>query len=87
MKIFEVSRLSSKGQIVIPNSIRKKLSITNGANLAVFTDGENILLKPIQIPKIDTFKNLINRSKKAIKTSSINKKDIPKLIKKTRSKK
>jgi len=43
MNNFEVTNVSTKGQIVIPTSIREKLNLTPGVKIIVIQDGENIL--------------------------------------------
>jgi len=45
----ELTRLSSKGQIVIPNDIRKKLHVQEGSIFGVVAKDNTIILK-----KIDT---------------------------------
>ncbi len=82
MNSIEVTSLSSKGQIVIPNDIRNKMHLNTGTKLMIITDGENILLKPIQIPKINEFENLIAKSRKMAKDLKITKKDLNKALKK-----
>lgn len=49
MKI-ELTRLSSKGQIVIPGSIREKLELSEGEILAVSSQDNMIVLKKIESP-------------------------------------
>ncbi|MFC1859382.1 AbrB/MazE/SpoVT family DNA-binding domain-containing protein [Thermodesulfobacteriota bacterium] len=44
---MRVVTASSRGQIVIPSDIRKRLKIVPGKRLAVSTEGENILLTPM----------------------------------------
>ena len=56
----DVTALSSKGQIVLPKAIRDSLDINSGTKLMVFSDGENILLKPIPVPDINEFQGLMN---------------------------
>ena len=80
-----VTSLSSKGQIVIPNKIRKELGIETGTKLVILTDGDNLLLKPIQEPKIEVFKKLIKESQKIRIEKKLKKSDIAKAIKKYRS--
>ena len=58
--MFDVTALSSKGQIVLPKAIRDCLNIDSGAKLMVISDGESILLKPIPVPDISEFKNLMD---------------------------
>ena len=40
---FELTRMSSRGQIVIPEATRKVLGVRIGTKFAIFTDGKNIL--------------------------------------------
>ena len=61
---FEITRLSSKGQFVIPGKVRKLLGLRAGTKLALFTDGENILLRPISAPDLSGFRKLASEAKK-----------------------
>ena len=81
----EVTSLSSKGQVVIPDKIRKELGLTTGSKLIVITDGSNLLLKPLEEPKLDTFKRLIDESRKVAKKYNLKKNDVEKAIRKVRS--
>ncbi|MFC2162391.1 AbrB/MazE/SpoVT family DNA-binding domain-containing protein [Candidatus Altiarchaeota archaeon] len=49
-----MTKLSSKGQIVIPQSVRNSLGISPGTRFIVFEKDGNIVLKKIDIstPKI-----------------------------------
>ena len=84
MKNFAVTSLSSKGQVVIPSSIRKELGIAEGTQFIILSDGNNLLLKPIESPKIDTFKHLIEASQKFAKKAGLKKADVAKAKKKVR---
>jgi len=77
----EVTSLSSKGQIVIPDRIRKQLHLKTGSKLIVITDGSNLLLKPLEAPKMETFKKLIKESRKIVKSEKIQKNVVEKAIK------
>ncbi|NCD23775.1 MAG: AbrB/MazE/SpoVT family DNA-binding domain-containing protein [Spartobacteria bacterium] len=61
---FEITRLSSKGQFVIPGKVRKLLGLRTGTKLAMFHDGESIFLKPIPAPDIPGFRKLAKEAKK-----------------------
>ena len=61
---FEIARLSSKGQLVIPGKVRKLLGLRTGAKLAMFHDGEGIFLKPIPAPDLSGFRKLASEAKK-----------------------
>ena len=85
MNTIEVASLSSKGQIVIPNIIRNQLHLNTGTKLMIMTDGSNILLKPIEIPQIDEFNDLILKSRKFQSSKKLKKTDIRKVISKVRN--
>lgn len=52
----QVLTVSSKGQISLPVSMRKKLSINSGDRLAVYTSGDVIMLKVLKLPTAEDFK-------------------------------
>jgi len=59
MSLLEVTSLSTKGQIVIPNTIREEMNLEPGIKMIIIQDGENILIKPIKKPALEQFKKLI----------------------------
>lgn len=83
MKV-KVTSLSSKGQVVIPSDIREKLGISSGANMLVLTDGTNVLLKPIRMPKLQSFNRLIKESRTIALAQKLKKGDVQKIIKSVR---
>ncbi|MFH1409125.1 MAG: AbrB/MazE/SpoVT family DNA-binding domain-containing protein [Nanoarchaeota archaeon] len=48
--MIDVTKISSKGQIVIPSDIRKELGLDTGSKLVVSTIDDFILLKKVTIP-------------------------------------
>jgi len=85
MATLEVTSMSTKGQIVLPLRVRNEAHIESGAKFVVMTDGENILLKPIETPNLAIFKNLLKRSKAIVKDLGLQQSDIKGIIKKVRS--
>lgn len=61
IKDYEVTSLSSKGQVVLPSRIRARIGVTKNTKFYVFTDGQNILLQQLSGPSIDGFKDLLHR--------------------------
>jgi AbrB family looped-hinge helix DNA binding protein len=80
MSVIETASLSSKGQIVIPNAIRNDLKVGTGSKFAVISDGHNILLKPIELPKKEEFDSLIKKSRTYTRRFGLKKRDITKAI-------
>jgi len=58
----DVLSVSSKGQIVLPMDIRKKLDIEAGAKLAAYAIGDMIMLKPIDIPTEQDFRKSLDEA-------------------------
>lgn len=85
MAQLQVTSVSSKGQVVIPNEIRAILGISSGTKMIVFTDGSNVLLKPIQEPRFEVFKKLVKESDTIIKNSGLKKNAMRKIIKQARN--
>lgn len=84
---IEFTKLSSKGQIVIPRDIRESLELKEGAPFAVIKQDDTILLKRIELPKIKTWKQVAEPFRQAAKKSSLTKEDLDILIKEVRESK
>ena len=80
MNTLDMTTMSSKGQVVIPTDIRKELGLLTGAKLMVLTDGSNLLLKPVQTPKLQTFHTLIRRSRHYAKQAGLRKSALAKAL-------
>lgn len=81
------TKLSSKGQVVIPENIRKKLRLKPGAQFVVVADNDVVILKNITAPKLDEFDGLIAKARKAARKAGLKKSDVENAITKVRSKK
>ena len=79
------TKLSSKGQVVIPENIRKKLKLEAGAQFVVLGDKDVVILKKISPPSIDEFDALIKKVRKTAKQVGLKKSDIEMAIRKVRS--
>ena len=84
MSVVEITSMSTKGQVVIPASVRKTLNIAGGAKLLVIQDGENILLKPIHRPELTEFSEIIRVADKIRDELNLDENDINKAIKESR---
>ena len=79
------TKLSSKGQVVIPESIRKELKLEAGAQFVVLGDKDVVILKKISPPSLDEFDALIRKARKTAKQVGLKKSDIEMTIRKVRS--
>ena len=85
MSAVELTTLSSKGQVVIPASIRADLKVSGGEKFAVVSDGENILLRRVEMPKVEVFRKLIQRSRTYARRVGLSQSDVSRAIRKVRS--
>lgn len=78
------TRLSSKGQVVIPEEIRNRLGLRPGAQFVVVGDRDVVILKVIQTPEMAEFDELVGRARKAAKRAGRTKKDVDQAIRAVR---
>lgn len=53
---MEITKISSKGQIVIPLKIREQLGIIEGSAIGIDTTNEMVILKKIDVDLVSQFK-------------------------------
>ena len=62
MATLSTSKLSSKGQVVIPEDIRNRLGLQPGDRFVVAGEGDTIIFKAISMPAMDQFSDLIDEA-------------------------
>ena len=87
MANVSTTKMSSKGQVVIPESIRKQLNLKEGAQCVVLGEKDVVILKNINPPSMDEFDGLIAEARKKAKAVGLKKSDIKDAISKVRGKK
>ena len=87
MKV-ETIRLSSKGQLVIPQAFRKEVDASEGTIFAAVCSNDTIVLKKMSLPskeKLLSDLDLIARDgRRRIEALGFNEKDIPLIVEKRR---
>ena len=63
MAPLSTTRLSSKGQVVIPEDVRKALGLEAGAKFVVMGDGDVVILKRITAPGRREFRTLAAKAR------------------------
>jgi AbrB family looped-hinge helix DNA binding protein len=84
METVATTRMSSKGQVVIPEAIRKRLNLEEGAQFVVVGDADVIILKAISQPDLGEFDALIQQARQQAKVAGLKRKDIPSAVVKAR---
>ena len=87
MAPLATTKMSSKGQIVIPEDIRKRLGLKPGAQFVVVGQNDVVILKTINQPSMNEFDQLISEARKQAKKAGMKKTDITAAIQKVRNKK
>lgn len=84
MSEVSTTKLSSRGQVVIPEEIRRRLGLQPGAQFVVIGDGDTVVLKRIQPPSLREFDVLLSRARKAAKKAGLREEDIAAAIRRAR---
>ncbi|MBI5066408.1 AbrB/MazE/SpoVT family DNA-binding domain-containing protein [Candidatus Woesearchaeota archaeon] len=88
--MIETIKMSSKGQIVIPQDIREDLQLGEGSVFAVVSNQDTIVLKKLETPsKEDLIKELVvmaREGKERLQRKDLKEEDIPELVKRIRKK-
>lgn len=79
--------MTSKGQVVIPEAIRKELNLETGNQFVVLAHDDTVILKTIKPPSIEEFNALMDKAHKQAKAAGMKKPDIAKAIKAVRAEK
>jgi AbrB family looped-hinge helix DNA binding protein len=81
------TKLSSKGQVVIPEEIRKRLGLKAGAQFVVLGEGDVVILKAINPPSMDEFGEIVSRAQGAARRAGLKQRDVAKAVKDARARK
>jgi len=86
MKSISTTKMSSKGQVVIPEEIRKKLGLESGSRFMVVGDKDVVILKTISPPSMKEFNGIISKARRQAKDAGLSKNDIKDAVEKIRGK-
>jgi AbrB family looped-hinge helix DNA binding protein len=84
METLATTRMSSKGQIVIPEPIRKRLNLKAGAQFVVLGENDVVILKAITAPSMDDFDALIQQARQQASLAGLKRSDITRAVSKAR---
>lgn len=74
----EFTRMSSKGQIVIPKRLRE--GFEEGTPFAVIRDKDTILLKQIKLPGLKEFEALVEKGVKLAEERGLKESDVDTIV-------
>lgn len=87
MQEISTTRMSSKGQVVIPKYIRVRLGLRSGSQFIVLGEKDAVILKIISPPKMDEFDELVGQAQKQARRAGLKRSDVKAVIAKVRKRK
>ncbi len=86
MEKLEVTSLSSRGQLVIPQEVRDRLHLHEGEKFIVIGEEDTILLKKLEVPSFKGFDKLLKKTLDFAKQKGLKPRDVEEAIERVRYK-
>ena len=84
MSIISTTKLSSRGQVVIPEEVRAKLGLSPGAQFVVVGEGEVVVLKLVSAPDLGDLDDLLAEARSKARKAGLKRSDVLSAIKDVR---
>lgn len=84
MSEVSTTKLSSRGQVVIPEEIRTRLGLEPGARFVVLGEGDTVILKVIRAPELGEFEMLLSRARAAAAEAGLQQSDVAAAVRRVR---
>lgn len=85
MALIATTKMSSKGQVVIPEEIRRRLGLKAGSQFVVVGEKGVVILKAISPPSMTEFDELISEARKQARSAGMRRSDIAGALSKVRA--
>lgn len=70
------TRMSSKGQVVIPEEIRTRLRLKPGSRFVVLGQRDTVVLKTLSPPSMERFDDLITEARRQARRAGMKRSDV-----------
>lgn len=84
MKTLATTSMSSKGQVVIPESIRRDLGLRPGDHFVVVGQGDVVILKTLTRPDLRQFDSLVRQARKNARAAGLTRTHVKQAIRRGR---
>jgi len=84
MAKLATTKMSSKGQVVIPEEVRDRLGLKAGVQFVVIGERDVVILKTLSTPSRAEFDDLVNEARKQARKAGLKRSDIRKTTNKVR---
>ena len=85
MEPVATTKLSSKGQVVIPEEVRNRLDLKPGTRFVVLGQDDVVILKTIRPPAMRDFDRLIREARRQARKAGMKRSDVTKAVDKARA--
>lgn len=87
MSTLATTKMSSRGQIVIPEAVRNEMGLKAGDEFVVLAQNDVVMLKGIKRPSMKEFDSLIRKARQQAKVAGLTRADVAKAVAAVRGKK
>jgi AbrB family looped-hinge helix DNA binding protein len=87
MESLATTRMSSKGQVVIPEEIRDRLGLKAGTQFVVVGNRDAVILKAISAPSVQEFNDLLGQARRQARGAGLRKSDVEAAVTRVRGRK
>ncbi|NNN06039.1 MAG: AbrB/MazE/SpoVT family DNA-binding domain-containing protein [Elusimicrobia bacterium] len=85
MHDLDVTRMSVKGQVVIPGDIRQAMGLVTGTKFIVAGEGDTVILRKIGRPTSVEVGRLFGASRKLARRAGLKRSDVKKVVARSRA--
>lgn len=76
MGLVSTTKMSSKGQVVIPEEVRRRLQLAAGTQFIVLGEDDVVILKTVRPPSLGDFDRLVEKARRQARTAGLKRSDI-----------
>ena len=78
------TKMSSRGQVVIPEEIRKRLGLGAGTRFVVIGEGGVVIREIINSPSMDQLDGVVSKARKQAKDAGLRESDVAEAVRKVK---
>ncbi len=84
MGSVSTTRMSSKGQVVIPEAVRRRLGLDAGSQFIVLGEDDVVILKMVRPPSMGDFGRLVKKARTEAKAAGLPRSGVAAAVRKRR---
>lgn len=84
MSTLATTKMSSRGQVVIPEAVRDEMGLDAGTQFVVLAVGDAVMLKRLSPPAKEEFEAIHKRLRQKARAAGLTRKDIARAVAKVR---